>query len=113
MIGHRHLLAHLIAGGLIQQDDSGLAWVCASRSGDHFTNEAVAHVRERGFSHREDDGTRQRYKLAESTHPGKLMAVEDTSPRPKREPPAKVREALKHAPKRPTRKAREQTGRLT
>jgi hypothetical protein len=84
MKGHRHLLAHLIAGGLIQQDDSGLAWVCASRSGHHFTNEVVAHVRERGFTHRDDDGRRHRYKLVGAAR-SMLIAAPDTTPRPKRE----------------------------
>jgi hypothetical protein len=111
--GHRALLAHLIAGGLIQQDESGLAWVSASRSNGYFANEAVARVRERGFSHQDEGAKRQRFKLVESDHPGKFMATVDTTPKPKREPPAKVREARKHAPRRPTRKARERSGRLT
>jgi hypothetical protein len=68
--GHRHLVHHLIKGGLIQQDDSGLGWITASRSGDNFRNETVARVRERGFSHE-----RKRYEVVESTHRGKLMAT--------------------------------------
>lgn len=94
--GHRQLVNHLIAGGLIQQDASGVGWVCASRSGTNFRNETVARLRERGFSH--DKG---RFKLVESTHPGKLIAAPD--PKPPREPSAKVREARKHRPKRPPR----------
>jgi hypothetical protein len=107
MMGHRHLIAHLLTGGMIQQDDSGLAWVCASRSGRNFPNETVAHVREHGFSH-----FRERYRLADAGR-GMLMAVEDTTPKPRREPSAKTRKAREKAPRKPTRRAREKTGRLT
>jgi hypothetical protein len=98
--GHRQLVNHLIAGGLIQQDESGLGWVCASRSGVNFRNEVVARVRERGFSH-----DRERFKLVEAEyHHGKLMAAPD--PKPPREPSARVREARKHRPQRPPRRPR-------
>ena len=76
--GHRHLVHHLSKGGLIQQDDSGLGWVTASRSGDNFPNATVARVRERGFSHK-----RERYEVVESNHRGKLMAA--LKPKPPKE----------------------------
>jgi hypothetical protein len=107
--GHRALLAHLIAGGLIQPDESGLAWVSATRSNGWFTNEAVARVRQRGFSHRDEDG-RHRYKLVESRYPHKLEATIDTTPKPPKEP----KEAKPpHTPRRPKRQAHERTERLT
>jgi hypothetical protein len=81
--GHRHLVNHFIKGGLIQQDDSGLGWVTASRSGVNFQNRTVARIREKGFSH-----DRQRYLVIESTHRGKLMAVLDPK-QPRRRGPRK------------------------
>jgi hypothetical protein len=75
--GHRQLVNHLIAGGLIQQDDTGVGWVCASRSGTNFRNETVERVRERGFRH-----DRARYRLVESNHRGKLMAALEPKPPP-------------------------------
>lgn len=83
--GHRALLKHLVGGGFIQQDESGLAWVSASRSGEHpFTNEAVAYLRERGFSHFDhEDHQRHRYVVVDAPHE-KLHAIIDTAPAPKR-----------------------------
>lgn len=90
--GHRALLKHLVEGGLIQQDDSGLAWVSPTRSGEHpFTNEAVAYLRERGFSHFDDDD-HQRHRYAVVDAPRQMLkAVVDVSPAPMRKRKPKKR----------------------
>jgi hypothetical protein len=90
--GHRQLVHHLIKGGLIQRDETGLGWVTASRSGSNFRNETVDRLRERGFQHE-----RKRYHVVESDHRGKLMAALEP-PKPKRQPkekPAKQKRAKK------------------
>jgi hypothetical protein len=82
MQGHRHLIAYIAAGGLIQPDDSGIAWVCATRSGNHFPNETVARVRERGFACQGEG-----YQLVESQgHPGKFGAEPGPMPKRKKRP---------------------------
>lgn len=77
--GHRQLVNLLLKGGLIQEDESGLAWVSASRSHGHFSHAVVERIRARGFWQ-----DRQHFEVVESAHPGKLKARPDGPPRPRR-----------------------------
>ena len=78
--GHRQLVNLLLKGGLIHPDESGLAWVSASRSHGHFSHAVVDRIRERGFYQ-----DRQRYLVNESAdHPGKWQALPFGPPRPRR-----------------------------
>jgi hypothetical protein len=77
--GHRQLVNLLLKGGLIQEDDSGIAWVSASRSNGHFTHAVVERIKARGFYQ-----DRQHFAVVESNHPGKWWALVDGPPRPRR-----------------------------
>jgi hypothetical protein len=71
--GHRQLVNLLVKGGLIQRDESGLAWVSATRSHGCFSNVVVDRIRARGFRH-----NKERFAVVMANgHPGKWWAVED------------------------------------
>lgn len=101
--GHRALVNHLAAGGLIQLDESGLAWVSATRSNGYFGKDVVARVRERGFGHHSE-----RFKLVESTHAGKLMATADVEEQARRQERARLRQERKEAGPKPRPRKRKQ-----
>ncbi|HEY1878469.1 MAG TPA: hypothetical protein VGG68_00905 [Caulobacteraceae bacterium] len=67
----RLLISHLMAGGLILEDDSGLGWATASRSLGGFHSDLVEHLMESGFR-----SGGERYGLAEVGHlPGRFGSV--------------------------------------
>lgn len=91
--GHRQLVNLLLKGGLIQLDESGLAWVSASRSHGHFSRAVVERIKVRGFTGRDDIEGRRRFVLEESKYPGKWWSVLDPNPPPKRERKKKAKTA--------------------